>query len=71
MKRFLLSLIIPLLLSCSVQEGNEEFCPSLIAHAGGAVDSCLYTNSREALELAFEKGYRFTRKQPIGTRYPF
>lgn len=59
MKRFLLSLIIPLLLSCSVQEGNEEFCPSLIAHAGGAVDSCLYTNSREALELAFEKGYRF------------
>lgn len=59
MKHFWLSLIIPLLLSCSIEERSKDFCPELIAHAGGAVDSCIYTNSREALETAFESGYKF------------
>ena len=59
MKRALLLLIITLLLSCSVQEGGEVFSPELIAHAGGGIDSCIYTNSREALMQAVDKGYRF------------
>ena len=60
MKHILQLLIFSLLFSCSSQEGGEEcFSPDLIAHGGGAVDSCIYTNSREAMELAFEKGYRF------------
>ena len=60
MKHILQLLIFSLLLSCSTQErGEEHFSPTLIAHAGGAVDSCIYTNSREAMEQAFEKGYRF------------
>ena len=60
MKHILQLLIFSLLFSCSSQEGGEEcFSPDLIAHGGGAVDSCIYTNSREAMELAFEKGYHF------------
>lgn len=59
MKHFWLSLVIPLFLSCSIEEGGKEFSPRLIAHAGGAVDSCVYTNSREALLSAVEKGYEF------------
>lgn len=60
MKHILQLLIFSLLLSCSSQErGGEHFSPELIAHAGGSVDSCIYTNSREAMELAFQKGYDF------------
>ena len=60
MKRILQLLMISLLFSCVEQEESKEyFSQELIAHAGGAIDSCIYTNSREALELAFEKGYRF------------
>ena len=60
MKHILQLLIISLLFSCAEQEESKEyFSPELIAHAGGAIDSCIYTNSREALEQAFENGYRF------------
>lgn len=39
---------------------EENFkSPILIAHAGGVVDSFLYTNSKEAIEQAAEDGYRF------------
>ena len=57
MKRFLPLLLLPLFLSC-VTQGRVERAV-FVAHAGGAVDSCLYTNSREALELAAKNGYRF------------
>lgn len=59
MKTILQLLTILLLLSCSKRESGESSHPELIAHAGGAVDSCVYTNSREALEKACEQGYRF------------
>jgi hypothetical protein len=60
MKHILQLLIISLLFSCVEQEKSKEyFSTELIAHAGGAIDSCIYTNSLEALEQAFEKGYRF------------
>ena len=59
MKRILQLLVISLLFSCTRQEEGKDFSPQLIAHAGGAIDSCMYTNSREAMERAFEKGYRF------------
>lgn len=59
MKKLLQLLVISLLFSCSEQEKSKDFSPQLIAHAGGAIDSCIYTNSREAMELAFEKGFRF------------
>lgn len=58
-KNFLQLLIISLLLSCSSQERSEDFCPEYIAHAGGAIDSCIYTNSREAMENAYADGFRF------------
>ena len=57
MKKLLPLLLLPLLLSCVTQERVEH--ATLVAHAGGAIDSCLYTNSREALELAARNGYRF------------
>ena len=57
MKKLLPLLLLPLLLSCVTQERVERAI--LVAHAGGAIDSCLYTNSREALELAARNGYRF------------
>jgi hypothetical protein len=59
MKRLLQLLIISLFFSCVRQEESKDFSPSLIAHAGGAVDSCIYTNSREAMERSLAKGYRF------------
>ena len=59
MKRLLLWSMILLLFSCVKQEKSNEFAPQLIAHAGGAIDSCTYTNSREAMQQAFAKGYRF------------
>ena len=57
MKKLLPLLLLPLFLSCVTQERVER--ATLIAHAGGAIDSCVYTNSREALELAVKNGYRF------------
>ena len=57
MKKLLPLLLLPLFLSCVTQERVEHAI--LIAHAGGAIDSCTYTNSREALELAAKNGYRF------------
>ena len=59
MKRILQLLMVFILLSCSMQERSCENPFELIAHAGGAVDSCIYTNSREALEHSFEKGYKY------------
>jgi hypothetical protein len=57
MKRLLPLLLLPIFLSCVTQERVER--ADFIAHAGGAIDSCVYTNSREALELAAKIGYRF------------
>ena len=57
MKKLLPLFLLPLFLSCVTQERVER--ATLIAHAGGAIDSCIYTNSREALELAANNGYRF------------
>lgn len=39
---------------------EENFrSPILIAHAGGAIDSFIYTNSKEALENAIKNEYKF------------
>jgi hypothetical protein len=57
MKKLLPLLLVSLLFSCVTQERVER--ATFIAHAGGAVDSCIYTNSREALELAVKNGFRF------------
>lgn len=57
MKKLLSLLLLPLLFSCVTQERVERAV--LVAHAGGAIDSCIYTNSCEALELAVNNGYRF------------
>lgn len=58
MKKVLLFLLVPLILfSCVTQERVEH--TELIAHAGGEIDSCIYTNSREALEQAVVRGYSF------------
>ena len=61
MKNFLQLLIISLLFSCSKQEQSEDFFSEYeyIAHAGGVIDSCIYTNSREAMEQALANGFRF------------
>lgn len=50
-------LLIPFLFSCTAQERTEE--RELIAHAGGAVDGHVYTNSLEALKTAADNGYRY------------
>jgi glycerophosphoryl diester phosphodiesterase len=50
-------LLIFALTACSNsgRKGGYEF----IAHAGGAIDGCVYSNSYEALVKAAESGYRF------------
>lgn len=56
-KRLLPLLVLPFLFSCVTQEsvGKRE----LIAHAGGALDGYVYTNSLEALTQAVERGYKY------------
>ena len=53
----LMLLLLPMLFSCSNKEVSCGY--KLIAHAGGAIEGYIYTNSREAMEQAAEKGYRF------------
>lgn len=64
-KRLLLLLALPLLLSCVTQERVAK--PELIAHAGGEIDGYVYTNSLEALCSAAEKGYRYIELDLIMT----
>jgi glycerophosphoryl diester phosphodiesterase len=52
-------LVASLQLCRTTQEKVEGNDIEYIAHAGGAIDSCVYTNSLEALNLSVEKGYRF------------
>ena len=58
-------LFLPLLLSCVTQRMVTD--AELIAHAGGALDSYVYTNSREALENAAASGYRYIELDLIMT----
>ena len=53
----LLFLLLPMLFSCVTQERVSHM--ELIAHAGGAIDGYVYTNSLEALQKAAENGYTF------------
>lgn len=58
MRKFLpVLLLVMSLFSCVTQEKIER--AELIAHAGGAIDGYVYTNSLEALERAVENGYRY------------
>lgn len=66
MRRFAVYiLILPLLLSCVTQRVVTDV--ELIAHAGGALDGYVYTNSREALERAAAVGYKFIEVDLIMT----
>ena len=58
-------LILPLLLSCVTQRVVTDV--ELIAHAGGALDGYVYTNSREALERAAAVGYKYIELDLIMT----
>lgn len=57
MKKILLFALLPLLFSCATQEKVGSV--ALIAHAGGAIDGHVHTNSREALEQAVSDGYTY------------
>ena len=57
MRKLLITALVPLLFSCVTQEKVQR--AELIAHAGGAIDGYVYTNSLEALERAVDNGYRF------------
>ena len=52
-------LVALLLLYRTTQENVEDNNIEYIAHAGGVIDSCVYTNSLEALKHSVEKGYKF------------
>lgn len=56
-RRLLPFLLLPLLFSCVTQEKNVK--RELIAHAGGAVEGYVYTNSLEALQHAVDNGYKY------------
>ena len=58
MRRILVHILfLPLFLSCVTQRYVTE--AELVAHAGGVLDGYVYTNSREALEMAADSGCRF------------
>jgi len=62
--RFLLTAIFLLSISSCCKQGdcrcdpgcNKEYWEYFIAHAGGAIDGVIYTNSLEAMELSYSKG---------------
>lgn len=45
--------------SCSEKNITPSKEYELIAHAGGAIDGYIYTNSKEAMETAVANGYRY------------
>ena len=51
---FLLMLILGILMSLKISAQ-----PLMIAHAGGGIDGKNYTNSLEALDVSYAKGFRF------------
>ncbi|MDR2084441.1 MAG: hypothetical protein LBP67_05550 [Bacteroidales bacterium] len=53
-KLFIIVIILIILTSCNKKPINDV----IIAHAGGAIDGYLYTNSLEAMNLSYEKGCR-------------
>lgn len=56
-----LSLNLPILSSYTSEINNEiteNLAERLIAHAGGAINGQIYTNSLESLEYAYAKGFR-------------
>ena len=57
MRNIYILLLIFSLSACSDAGRKGEY--GFIAHAGGAIDGCVYTNSYEAFERAVESGYRF------------
>ena len=57
MNKLLLLAILPLFLSCVTQERVQH--AEFVAHAGGAIGGCLYTNSRESLDSALARGYKY------------
>lgn len=57
MRHLFLLAFLPLFFSCVTQEKVQR--AELIAHAGGAIDGYVYTNSLEALEQAVDNGYKY------------
>lgn len=57
MRKLYIIILLALFTSCVTQEkvSNAE----LIAHAGGAIEGNIYTNSLEALENAVARGYKY------------
>lgn len=58
-KPFFLLWTIFIFFSCSDENNNCSTEYELIAHAGGAVGGFVYTNSKEAMEMAAAAGYRY------------
>lgn len=56
-RKFLFLTFLPLVVACVTQENVRV--AEFVAHAGGGIEGHIYTNSREALELAKENGYKF------------
>lgn len=57
--RLLYLLLLVVVLSCSHKVEQETALCEYIAHAGGAIDGYVYTNSLEAMENAAALGYRY------------
>lgn len=57
MRHLFLLAFLPLFFSCVTQEKVQR--AEFIAHAGGAIDGYVYTNSLEALEQAVDNGYKY------------
>ncbi|MBW2466917.1 MAG: amidohydrolase [Deltaproteobacteria bacterium] len=55
----ILTFLIFSLVPYCIASGIDIMPPVYIAHAGGAVNNKIYTNSFEALNTNYEKGYRF------------
>lgn len=55
----LLFFVLTSSLACHASGQHEFRPPIVIAHAGGAIDKMTYTNSLEALNANYDKGFRF------------
>ena len=59
MRKCVIISFIILMLTCNLLYAKQIKMPELIAHAGGGINNTIYTNSREALDYNYSKGFRF------------
>ena len=59
-----LFVVMLILLIPGISYAQDIKMPKFVAHAGGGINNLIYTNSLEALDSNYKKGFRFFCEYP-------